>query len=310
MPPDITISHLIPLYRSRRFAPVIAANVAELAAPDAEIILADRNGDRAFCDELRAQLADVPNLRLLCDDSDANWVDNIQGLIDAARGAYLQILPHDDTTTKAATRAMVAALNAAPDAVLAYGRVRAFDLSGAPLPERDELNARETSEATSWTLEDALPLLWVGRFNGAFKGVIRRATAHHPACRFVATPSTALSERAWLFALALQGRFQFVAMDVLHKRYYPDSTHRGWTVTAQTFQEAAELMKTSIDTAFADAQVRAYALRDITENCAARMASLEADPAQPFRYRPAADLAADPAQTSLRATPIAWGANH
>ena len=299
---DIKISHLIPLYRSHRFVDVIAANVAELAGSETEILLADRNGDEALCAELRARFANVPNLRILCDDTNANWVENIAGLIDAAQGTYIQVLPHDDGTTKAATTAMCAALDTAPDAVLAYGRVRAFDLVGTPLPDRDELNSRECAEATGWTLSDALPLLWTGRFNGAFKGVIRRATTQQPACRFSATPSTALSERAWLFSLALQGRFQFVPMDVLHKRYYPDSTHRGWTLTAQTYEEATQLMITAIDRTLSDPGLRAYAIRDMQENCTAKLRAFQ-DGAAPFRYAPASDAS----QATLRATPIAWG---
>ena len=302
MASDIKISHLIPLHHSRRFADVIATNVAELAGPDTEILLADRNGDEAFCEDLRAQFTDVPNLRVICDATDATWVGNIAGLLGAARGAIIKILPHDDGTTIAATDAMCAALDTAPDAVLAYGRVRAFALAGAPLPNRDELNSAESAEATGWALNDALPLLWTGRFNGAFKGVIRRATAQLPACRFTATTSTALSERAWLFSLALQGRFQFVPMDVLYKRYYPDSTHHGWTVTAETHEEATQLMINAINHTLHDPALRSYAIQDMRENCAAKHRSMQGC-CEKFRYTPATD----PAQNRLRGAPIAWG---
>ncbi|WP_371170303.1 hypothetical protein [Aliiroseovarius sp. 2305UL8-7] len=283
---EIVISHLIPLFRSHRFLEVIAENIEELALPHSEIILADRNGDSAFCNKLRDRIGERKNVRILCDDSNINWVENIRDLINHARGKYLQILPHDDTTPLSSIEALCAALDAAPDAVLAYGRVRAFDLANRPMPERDELNSSEDPTATSWTLDDALPLFWIGRFAGAFKGVIRSAVAQDRRHVFQATPTTIYSERAWLFSLALAGRFVFVPTDMLHKRYYPESTHRSWVVTPEVFQDVADQMVASVQAALTDDEIRAYATRDILTNAKFRVDALRNPDADRFIYEP------------------------
>lgn len=284
----LTISHLIPLYRSRRFLDVIAANIVELAGPDVEIILADRNGDFELCDILREHFQNLPSVQVLCDQSNVSWVENIGRLIQIARGKYLQILPHDDSTSKHAVAALCAALDSSGDAVLAYGRVRAFDLDGNRMPRRDELNASEDPQATSWTLEDVLPMFWIGRFGGAFKGVIRTAAAQNPKHVIRATPTTLHSERAWLFSLALAGRFIYVPTDMLHKRYYPTSTHRTWTFTPEAVEDVADLMVDVLRTALENSDLREYAIRDVVSNAAWRTHRMRHPEDGKFTYRPLA----------------------
>lgn len=268
---QITISHLIPLYKSSRFLDIILANIKELAGPRVEIILADRNGDTALCAAIRREVDGLPNIRIICDESDANWVENIAGLIDLARGKYLQILPHDDSTSRRAVVTLCAALDAAPDAVLSYGRVRAFDLAGASIPERDKLQTTEDPDATGWTVGDALPLFWTGRFSGAFKGVVRRVVAQDPKHRLTATPTTVFSERAWLFSLALAGRFVFAPTDMLHKRHYLGSTHSTWQMSPSVIEDVTHLMAEMLRNTLEDPEVRTYALRDLISNAAWRV---------------------------------------
>lgn len=284
----LTISHLIPLYRSRRFFDIIAANTVELAGPDVEIILADRNGDFEFCDALRDRFRNLPNVQVLCDQSNVSWVENIGRLIQIARGKYLQILPHDDSTSKHAVAALCAAIDSSQDAVLAYGRVRAFDLDGNHKPGCDNLNAREDPQATGWTLEDVLPMYWIGRFGGAFKGVIRTAAAQNPKHVIRATPTTLHSERAWLFSLALAGRFVFVPTDMLHKRYYPTSTHRSWKFTPEAVDDAANLMVDVLRITLEDLDIREYAIRDVVSNAAWRTHWMRHPEDGKFTYRPLA----------------------
>jgi hypothetical protein len=301
---EITISHLIPLYKSSRFFDIIIANIKELARPTSEIILADRNGDTEFCTAVRRQVEGLPNIRVICDHSDANWVENIAGLIEFARGKYLQILPHDDSTSRIAVDLLCAALDEAPDAVLTYGRVRAFDLAGIPVPKRDELNANEDPGATRWTLDDALPLFWTGRFAGAFKGVIRTAAAQDPKHLFKATPTTVFSERTWLFSLALAGRFVFVPTDILHKRYYADSTHRTWQTTPNAFEEAAHLMAEILRNTLENPEMRDYAIRDVISNAAWRIHSLQNPKDGHFTYQPL------PHPRQPREHQLAWGQSY
>ncbi|WP_165929064.1 glycosyltransferase family A protein [Shimia isoporae] len=296
------MSHLIPLYRSERFLAIIEENVRELAGRDVEIILADRNGDHAFCYRLQERLSDVANLRVICDASNMNWVENIADLITLARGQYLQILPHDDSTTKEATRRLCAALDQQPDAVLACGQVRAFDLDGNRLEDRDELNAEENPDARSWTLDDVLRLVWQGRFNGAFKGVIRRQVAQDARCRFKATPGTILSERVWLFSLGLAGRLAFVPVDALAKRYYPESTHRQWEFGSQAYLDATELMVEAVKARFGESALANYAVTDVLENGGRFAESVGSKGPVRFEYL----AAGGPDAEASRATDLRW----
>lgn len=282
---DIKVSHLIPLHKSARFQQVIIENVLALRGEDTEFILADSNGDDVRCRHLREQLCDIPNVRVICDNENLSWVENIARLIELARGQYFQILPQDDSSSKQAIIAMRTALEAAPDAVLAYGRIRAIDLNGNPLPSLDELNTREDPQATNWTLDDVLSLFWIGRFGGAFKGLIRTEIAKRPENYLRSTPTTIHSERVWLFSLALSGRFVFVPEDILHKRYYPESTHRQWRRTPDAVQDAAELMIKAIREKISDAALRQYAIQDVVCNSALRQDAIRHPEDFKFQYR-------------------------
>ncbi len=283
---DIKVSHLIPLYKSDRFFKIIIDNIIELADQHTEVILADSNGDAAMCERLRIELHGVPNVRLICDSENLTWVENIARLIELANGQYFQILPQDDSTSKEAINMMLLALEAAPEAVLAYGRVRAIDLEGRPMPDRDELNSREDPNSTSWTLDDALSLFWLGRFGGAFKGLIRTDIAKRPENYLRSTPTTIHSERVWLFSLALAGRFVFVAEDVLRKRYYSQSTHHRWKRTPEAIQAASDLMVSTIREKIVDAELSSYAIQDIVSNSALRQHFLAHPDDFQFQYYP------------------------
>lgn len=83
------VSHLIPLYNSARFHDVIVANIEALVDPRDEIILSDRNGDKDYCERLLRMFANRANVRVLLSDDNANWVENIAGLISAAQGSRM-----------------------------------------------------------------------------------------------------------------------------------------------------------------------------------------------------------------------------
>lgn len=296
---DFDVSHLIPLYRSSRFHDVISANIRDLAGPEAEILLADRNGDAAYCDRLRREFADIPNLRVITRSDNATWVENIADLIAAARGRYLRILPHDDSASREGLAAMRRVMETDPGVVLVYGRIEAIALDGTRMPDKDEVNAGEDPAATRWTLADVLPMFWTGRFRGAFKGLVRRDVAQRAALRFRATPQLAHSERAWLFGLGLSGRMQFVPETVLRKRYHTGSTHRSWARTPEVIRDAARLMAQYAADLLPDAELAEYARRDLLLNADLRADALAAGRPHP-PYRPLPHSRAD----LLRASPL------
>lgn len=296
---NIRVSHLIPLYNSARFHDVIVANIEALNDPDDEIILSDRNGDKDYCDRLIRMFAGRANLRVILSDDNAHWVENIAGLIAAARGRFLRILPHDDSTDSAGVKALVEILLHESGAAVAFGQTIAIGLDGQRIPERDELNLTEGNSTSRWVLDDILPMFWTGRFSGAFKGLIRSEIAKRDALRFRATPGLMHSERAWLLGLGLAGAFRFVPTVVLTKRYYPESTHRSWVKSPKALTDVADLMADYAKALLPSVELVDYAGRDLALNAANAVAALRPGAAR-FAYQPAPD----PMAVALRGHPL------
>lgn len=282
----VRVSHLIPLYKSARFHKIIVDNINRLSDARDEVILSDRNGDTDYCDHLRRIYADRGNVRILCQNDDADWVENTAGLVDAAQGRFLRILPHDDSTDADAVAHLVTALEQDPGAAVAYGQIKAINLEGEHLPALDQLQPNEQAQTSRWLVEDIVPMFWTGRFSGAFKGLIRTGIAQRDELRFRATPGLAHSERAWLFALGLAGAYRYVPKIVLTKRYYSDSTHRGWSSSAQSVIDVAQLMQDYARALLPDKRLADYVNKDLGQN-AERFANVIATGGGRATYQPA-----------------------
>lgn len=280
-------SYLIPLHRSARFADIIADNIAAIVEGDVEIILADRNGDEECIAALRRRFGDAPNIAYVVERDDASWVDNMNDLLRRASGRYVRILPHDDSSPAGAHEALIAALEAYPDAVAAYGPVEAIDLEGNRLPRRDQPNSREDPQARDWRLGDPLPLFWTGRFAGAFKGLFRGDVIRARSLYLRKTPILMHSERAWLFGLGLSGRLQFVPQTMLVKRYHAQSTHRSWQPSAKATLDVAATMADYVDAAALDPDCAAFARRDLHWNAFRRARQFSERPRPGYRPWPA-----------------------
>lgn len=283
------VSCLIPLYRSRRFERVIEDNIDSIIDADVEILISDRHCDDDCVDRLRARYAGRKNIRFMVATDRADWIDNINGLIAEARGDYLRILPHDDSSDLSALTRLVDALDKAPDAVLAYGAVEAVDIDNNRIPEKDALSANEDPAERRWKLRDALTLFWNGRFNGGFKGLLRADAIRKSGMYIRKTPHLAHSERAWLFGLALCGRFQFVPGVMLTKRYYETSTHRSWPNNGQIIMDAADVMAGYCRDNIAGGDVQTYCLRDIYWNALRRRRIVETQSQGSRRHLPYPD---------------------
>ncbi len=262
----VYVSCLIPLYRSARFFDIICGNIDEHLVPGMEILISDRHGLDDTAPRLRERYAGNPQVHVLTTFDNGDWVTNICALISSSKGRYFRILPHDDSSTCASTLRLAKALDRHKDAVLAYGVVRAIDLEGRRLPERDQLNESESPTATDWDLDDALSLFWRGRFNGGFKGLVRADVVRSRHLLIKKTPTLVASERAWLFGLALAGRFHFVPEAELIKRYYDGSTSSAWAYTTGVYADVVNVMAEYCDDLIADPVARDHAKLSLVKN--------------------------------------------
>lgn len=261
-----TLSCLIPLYKSSKFIDFIVANIEAHLELDSEVIVSDRHSLDGAADVLRRRYNANPRVKIHSASDGADWVDNINGLLEAASGRYLRIVPHDDTASAASTRRLISALESFPNAVLGYGTVRACQLDGTPIPEKDQLNSRERPMSCEWSLENALSLFWNGRYAGAFKGVVRAGIVQSRGLLIKKTASLANSERAWLFGLALVGPFVFVPESIFLKRYHAGSVHASWSRSPQTIRDAVGTMEIYCDELISDPALREKAKSNLRAN--------------------------------------------
>lgn len=240
MKPKLTC--LIPLYGSEKFRSIVLKNIHEHLNSGMHVIVSDRHFKDNLIDEIEAQFHDNPSVLTLKAIDEADWVENINSMIQIVKTDYFRILPHDDSASGDSSKLLVDALERDESAILATGIVHAKNLLGLRITKRDQLNTEEINSTNDWSTESCLEFFWKGRFAGAFKGVVRTEPIKRHNLLIEKTPTLVHSERTWLFALALLGKYLVVPQSKLIKRYYSTSTHKQWKYSEQTTLDATNVM--------------------------------------------------------------------
>lgn len=224
-PPDPLVTLAFPLYRSARFHDVIARNLEGLDDPSYEILVSDRHMADDTLDRLERRFGGDPRIRFLRATDRAGWVEHYNALLAAASGRYLAWMPHDDTYPPGYVAPLVAALEAYPDSLLAFGDAFPIGpdgeaLGGASLPPRPP---------ERWGFRHALTLPFRWQPGHAFRGVLRRDRLVSERLFLRAGEEDGYAADVfWVFAVALRGPLLHVPESVCWKRLYADSTHRRW----------------------------------------------------------------------------------
>ena len=237
-----SLTCLIPLYGSQRFRSIVLMNIDEHLNAGMKVIVSDRHFKDNLIEEIETRYQDNPSVLTIQKNDEVDWVENINNMIEIVDTDYFRILPHDDSTDANSTQLLIDALENDTSAILATGIIFAGDLFGGRLPEKDELNIQDANLSSKWCIEDCLSFYWKGRFAGSFKGVVRSTPVQTLRLLIEKTPTLVHSERTWLFALTLIGKFIFVPQSILLKRYYATSTHRQWESSEKTTLDAASVM--------------------------------------------------------------------
>jgi GT2 family glycosyltransferase len=224
--PLVTVG--IPLYRSRRFVEIICANVAAIDCSDTEILISDRHGLDDAIDVLRKKLAQDPRVRFLTATDQLGWVDHFNLLLREARGAYALWMAHDDSYPAGYVTDLVKALEARPDAVLAFGRVELVSLDGF-LPALPF--AAPPTAWRRWSVVDALRWLTTWQMWVAFRGAVRCDVVRSLNLYIRPTYRNVRADIYWLFALALRGPLVYVPSTFCTKRFYRASAGAEWRFT-------------------------------------------------------------------------------
>lgn len=221
------VSVTVPLFRSKRFVPIIIANLEGIDYANLEIILSDRHGEDDAILVLKRHFRDDSRVRILVAHDRLDWVEHYNLLMRSASGKYIMWMPHDDLYPSGYVSHLVAALERNASAVVAYGRLETTSVDGSPVPGsiRSELPVDPNGP---WSVGVALRLLFFWNIWITFRGLIRRETIMH-SCLFI-RPTLDLVEADvyWTFALALKGRFCYVSECSCTKQFHSMSASAPW----------------------------------------------------------------------------------
>jgi len=215
----------IPMHASRPFVEVISANIAALP-DDVEIIVSDhtRVDDAIEC--LRERHGDDDRVRFVAEADGMGIVDHYNRLLRDADGDYFMWMPHDDTFPPDYVPLLRAALDANPDANLAFGSVRPIDLDGAVVPEMLQFYgdppielgrlARAREASTLWHRWS----MWI-----PYRGLMRRRAVVRHRLFLRRGLQEYWHDNTWVFAMTVVAPIVYVPECVCEKRFHPQSHH-------------------------------------------------------------------------------------
>ncbi|WP_147375283.1 glycosyltransferase family 2 protein [Jiangella rhizosphaerae] len=211
----------MPLYNAERYVAQAFDGLLAQDFADFEIIVSDNaSTDRTWeiCEEYARR---DPRIRLYRNPENLGAAYNYNRTVDLARGPLFRWVAYDDVCAPTLLRRCVEALDADPEAILAYPQTMLIDDDGAPIrPYRDGLDLRSprayrrvAQYARNWSL-----------CNAVF-GVVR-TEALRASGRIRPYPS---SDVVLLAELAALGRFHEVPERLFLRRIHQASSRQGGT---------------------------------------------------------------------------------
>lgn len=221
------VSIAFPLYRSAPFVENVAANIDRLGDLDAEILLSDRHSLDDALEQLEARYRSDPRVRVLRKHDGADWVTHYNDLLCDARGTYFCWMPHDDHYDAGYVQGLASALDAHPEAILAFGVMHAEAAPGVTVPVGPFVPP-PIDAARAWSTRSALRLLLFWDLFRTVRGLMRREAVIGRRLLVPRTYQTVQADVCWAFAVATAGPMCFVPAVSCTKRYHPSSASAGW----------------------------------------------------------------------------------
>ena len=224
---------------------IILANVAAIDYPNVEILISDRHQLDDAAEVLARELAADRRVRVIRAHDALSWVEHFNFLLREARGVYSTWMPHDDSYPPGYLSQLVAALEARPDAVLAFGRVEQISLDGY-LPTLP-FTPPPIDQDRSWSLTSALRMLTLWQLWFAFRGVVRRDVVTSNGLYLRSTYRNIRADIYWVFGLALRGRLLYVPSVSCTKRFYRASGGADWRFDRRQSLDACRVLASYLD---------------------------------------------------------------
>jgi len=126
--PRVTVG--MPVYNGERYLEQALESVLGQTHTDFELLISDNASTDATERICRAYAARDPRVKYMRRPQNLGAAPNYNLLVDMARGEYFRWAAHDDLAEPALLQRLVAALDAAPDAVLAFSDTTLIDEDG------------------------------------------------------------------------------------------------------------------------------------------------------------------------------------
>jgi len=215
----------IPLHASRPFLDVISANIAALP-DDVEIVVSDRTRVDDTIERLRDRHGDDHRVRFVAAAEGTGIVDHYNRLLRDARGDYFMWMPHDDTFPPEYVPLLRAALDANPEANLAFGAVRPIDLHGALIPDMLKFYGDVPIELGTLSRAREASYLWHHWSMWIpYRGLMRRREVVRRRLFLRSGLQEYWHDNTWVFAMTVVAPIVYVPECVCEKRFHPGSHH-------------------------------------------------------------------------------------
>ena len=134
-------------------------------------------------------------------------------------------MPHDDSYPRCNLSEMVEFLEQDPNTAIVWGPTQTISMDG-----EIKWIQREPNPAANphWSFDIPILFNFDNYCNGALKGLFRRDLVVQHDLYIQPTYALQYSERCWLFAMSLLGKFHFMQSYQYQKRVYSSSTHAQW----------------------------------------------------------------------------------
>ena len=217
-------------------------NIERIDYSNIEFLISDRHLEDDTLERLQRHFGTPENIKYFAIRDGLNWVENCNFLLRMAAGKYFRWLPHDDIIPRCSIRAMVQYLETHEDTVLVYGLTEGIDREGNRLAGRTRLNTHPVAENDDWSFDLPLLMNFEGTFDGAFKGLFRLDVVRKHNLEIIPTFELIGSERCFLFALALLGRFYYHPHYHYQKVFHPDSVSAKWNADERHVRSKMRVM--------------------------------------------------------------------
>ena len=207
----------IPAWRAAEFLQETLESALAQTWPDILIAISvDQCDDDTW--SIASQYATRHGVRAVRQPKRLGWVGNTNAALGLAETRYSMNLPHDDVLSPDYVSACMDALQATPDAVIAYSDIALYH----------DLQKQVIEDSIDGTLDDRLATMIAGHYAAvAMRGVFDRVRAPQFAVPEFAMGGFA-ADTLWVARMVCQGAIVRVPRPLYIKRLHASSAHAAW----------------------------------------------------------------------------------